>query len=168
MKSNILYFSKNAEFFLCMVDAIEEEALRLKLPLYRERRRRDRVIVSLIIENRMYPISFTVRGRPNKSEMEIVGRFTIGNFASENMYIFGVHTRDKEFGSSLQITVKQSLVWEMFTTVENKGQVRSAFLKILQTFYAKAHKIDKEWNAYNMRKKRHASIRQLPQRKALE
>ena len=168
MKSNVLYFNKNAEFFLYMVDAIEKEALHLKIPLYRERRRRDKIVISLEIENHMYPISFSVRERPNKTEMEIIGTFTIGKFMSENMYVFGVHTRDGDFGSSLKITSKQSLTWEIFTVVENKEQVRISFLKILRMFYKKAYKIHRKWNTYMLQKKQHTLMYEVENRKALE
>ncbi len=168
MESNILYFSKTSEFFLHMVDSIERAAQDIGIDLYRERRFRDKVVFFLGSNGNPYPVSFKVRERPNNTHMDIIGTFTIGVFDSDEMYTFGVHTRDGEYGSSINITAHQHLTWEIFAEIRNKEQVQAHFLRILRAFSQKVDKIHKEWSRYASAKKRAKHLCRPVQKQALE
>jgi len=168
MEGKILYFSKTSEFFLHMVDSIEDAARDLGIDLYRERRFRDKVVFFLGSNGNPYPVSFTVCERPNGQHIDIIGTFTIGVFNSENMYTFGVYTKDGEYGSSLKITSHQHLVWEIYAEIKNKGEASVHFLRILKSFSQKADKIHKAWSAYASQRKRVEHLRHFAQKQALE
>jgi len=151
-----------------MVDAIEEEACDLGIKIYRERRFRDKVVLGLSVEGKPYFMSFTVRERPNRQVMDIIGKLTIGAFESENMHIFGVYTRSGEYGGSLKITSSQNLEWEIHTEIRNKEHVQSYFLRILRTFSSKIEEIHKVWSAYTFSMRYARVVREHPATKALE
>jgi len=151
-----------------MMDAIEEEASDLGIEVYRERRFRDKVILGIRAGGKPYYMSFTVRERANKQAMDIIGKLTIGTFETENMYIFGVHTRDGDYGGSLKITSSQNLEWEIFTEIRNKEHVQSYFLRILRTFSSKIEKIHKVWSVYTSSVRYAKVVVQHPATKALE
>lgn len=168
MEAKILYFSKTSEFFLRMVDSIEDTAHELGIDIYRERRFRDKITFFIGPDGNPYPVSFVIRERANQKEMDIVGRFTIGVFNSDNMYTFGVYSRKGEYGSSLQITSEQHLAWEIHAKIENRDQVKIHFQRILKSFSGKADKIHKAWSTYMSKKNRARALQQYVQKQALE
>lgn len=156
--NNVVYFSQTSEFFLRMVNTIEKAARELGIEVYRERRFREGVVFYIGASGKPYKISFTVRERENGQHIDIIGTYTIGVFPTDDVYVFGVHKKEGSFGSSLKITSKQHLAWEIFAEITNAREVEEYFFIILRTFTGKAEKIHNMWSSYVFAKERFALL----------